>query len=53
VLLDREEEVAHHYGFWSYPVTVVIDAEGTIVAIHGGPVSREELEADLPGGDPS
>lgn len=53
LLLDREEEVAHHYGFWSYPVTVVIDAEGTIVAIHGGPVSREELEADLPGEDPS
>jgi peroxiredoxin len=47
MLLDSDKAVAHTYGYWDYPVTLVIDADGVITAIHSGPVSAEEMEADI------
>jgi len=47
VLTDANDEVAHHYGYWTYPVTVVIDANGTIVAVHTEPVAADAIAADL------
>jgi peroxiredoxin len=51
ILRDADEEVAHHYGFWDYPATVVIDANGRIVAIHDGQVSADQIRADLTQGN--
>jgi len=52
MLLDTDSEVAHHYGYWEYPVTVVLDAEGVIVAIHVGQVEVKEIAADLDAAGP-
>lgn len=47
VLLDTDEEVSHRYGVWEYPVTIVIDAEGVIVAIHAGPMPLDQVRAEV------
>lgn len=46
-LLDTNGTVAERYGASPLPFTVVIDANGTIVAIHEGRVSVAQIESDL------
>lgn len=46
-LLDETSAVAAGYGATSPPLTVVIDASGTIVAIHESRVSTAQIESDL------
>ena len=52
-LTDTDDEVAHHYGYWTYPVTVVIDANGAIIAVHTAPVSADTIAAELAAGSPA
>lgn len=47
MLLDRDQEVAHYYGAWTYPVTIVIDANGVISAFLTGQVSADELQRQI------
>ena len=47
MLLDRDQEVAHYYGAWTYPVTIVIDANGVISAFLTGQVSADELQRHI------
>ncbi len=46
-LLDTDGTVSDRYGASSVPFTVVIDASGTVVAVHEGRVSTAQIEADL------
>ena len=46
-LLDTHATVSARYGANPLPFTVVIDANGTIVAVHEGRVSSAVIESDL------
>lgn len=46
-LLDNDGAVSDRYGATPLPLTVVIDGNGQIVAVHEGRVSVAQLETDL------
>ena len=43
-LLDREAIVANQYAVFNMPTTFFIDAEGTVTAIHRGPLTSEQID---------
>lgn len=47
MLLDADEAVATQYGATTVPVTIVVDATGTVVAIHQGPIAFQDIERAL------
>jgi peroxiredoxin len=47
MLLDSNEAVVTRYGTATLPVTIVVDATGTVVALHEGVVSIEDIERAL------
>ncbi len=47
MLLDDNEAVVTRYGATSLPVTIVVDATGTVVAIHDGPIAFQDIERSL------
>lgn len=46
-LLDSDALVSQQYGAVNLPTTIFINPEGTITAIHRGPVLREQLDSYL------
>lgn len=46
-LLDREGEVASRYGVFNLPTTYFVDAEGTIAAVHRGPLTGGQIAGYL------
>ena len=46
-LLDNDGTVSERYGATPLPLTVVIDGNGQIVAVHAGRVSVAQIETDL------
>ncbi len=44
LLLDEDEAVVSRFGATSLPVTIVVDAAGTVVAIHQGPIAFQDIE---------
>ncbi|HEY6539264.1 MAG TPA: redoxin domain-containing protein [Candidatus Dormibacteraeota bacterium] len=47
-LLDRNGQVAQHYGVPGLPVAVFVNAKGSIAAIQVGQLSQSELDHDVP-----
>ncbi len=46
-LLDREQVVADAYGAFNLPSTYFVAADGTISAVHRGPLTRDQLDGYL------
>jgi hypothetical protein len=47
MLLDRDEEVSRAYGVTTWPVTIMIDANGIVSGIQSGPFVAGELENQI------
>jgi hypothetical protein len=46
-LLDDNSAISIAFGTFGLPTTFFIDAEGTITAIHRGPMTLEQIEGYL------
>lgn len=46
-LLDREGEVAGRYGVFNLPTTYFVNPEGTIAAVHRGPLTGGQIDGYL------
>jgi len=47
MLLDRDEEISRAYGVTTWPVTIMIDANGIVSGIQSGPFVAGELENQI------
>lgn len=52
-LLDTEGQIAQAYGVVNFPSTFFIDRNGTITALHRGPMVKSQIEGYLVDTDPS
>ncbi|MEM8856974.1 MAG: TlpA disulfide reductase family protein [Chloroflexota bacterium] len=46
-LLDSQAKVAESYGVFNMPTTFFVDAEGTVSAVHFGPLVRSQIDEYL------
>ncbi|CAM5274836.1 Thiol-disulfide oxidoreductase resA OS=Afipia felis OX=1035 GN=resA_2 PE=4 SV=1 [Afipia felis] len=47
VLLDPSMQIPRHYGMMGLPITLFLAANGTLVSMHIGEISREALNANI------
>lgn len=46
-LLDQDGEVANRYAIFNLPTTYFVNPEGTIAAVHRGPLTGGQIEGYL------